>query len=164
MAACQPQSMLTTLGPGAILGLKPPISFRGTFARFSGFVKQTRGGLWTTFWDYVATSSFRSATTSRYRKLIVNESEAATVRMIFERYAREGSAPALVRALEAEGITGKRGKPIDKGYLFMLLNNPIYVGDAARQGMAYPYPGEYEAIVERALWDRVHVRVDGDGR
>jgi hypothetical protein len=98
------------------------------------------------------------------RKLIVNESEAATVRMIFERYAREGSAPALVRALEAEGITGKRGKPIDKGYLFMLLNNPIYVGDAARKGMAHPYPGEHEAIVDRALWDRVHVRVDRDGR
>ena len=106
------------------------------------------------------------------RKLIVNESEAATVRMIFERYAREGSAPALVRALEAEGITGKRGKPIDKSYLFMLLNNPIYVGDAARKGMAYPFPGEHEAIVDRALWDRVHDRpslcltapVDRDGR
>jgi DNA invertase Pin-like site-specific DNA recombinase len=38
------------------------------------------------------------------RKLVVNEGEAATVRMIFERYTRIGSATALVRALRAEGI------------------------------------------------------------
>ena len=50
--------------------------------------------------------------------------------MIFERYARLGSAPApkraltaLVRKLKAEGITDKRGKPIDN-YLYKLLNNP----------------------------------------
>src|SRR5262249_4870496 len=78
------------------------------------------------------------------RKLIVNESEASTVRMIFERYARLGSLPALVRELEAEGITGKRGKPIDKSYLYRLFNNPIYVGEAVHRGM---YPGEHEAIV-----------------
>ena len=106
------------------------------------------------------------------RKLIVNESEAATVRMIFERHAREGSVTALVRALRAEGITGKRGKPIDKCYLFRLLNNRDLRRRAAHKGMAYPYPGKHEAIVDQALWDRVHpqhsscltVRVDRDGR
>jgi site-specific DNA recombinase len=45
--------------------------------------------------------------------------------MIFERYTRMGSATALVRALRAEGITGKRGRLIDKGYLYKLLNNRI---------------------------------------
>ena len=85
-------------------------------------------------------------------KLIVNQSEAATVRMIFERFAQLGSAPvpkralaALMRALKAEGITGKRGKPIDEGYLYRLLNNPIYVGEAVHKGM---YPGKHKAIVE----------------
>ena len=50
----------------------------------------------------------------------MNKAEAATVRMIFERFAQLGSAPApkrafaaLVRKLKAEGITDKRGKPID---------------------------------------------------
>src|SRR5205814_224361 len=38
------------------------------------------------------------------RKLIVNEGEAATVRMIFERFTKIGSATTLVRALRAEGI------------------------------------------------------------
>jgi site-specific DNA recombinase len=88
------------------------------------------------------------------RKLVVNKSEAATVRMIFERYTRIGSATALARALWAEGITGKRGKRADKGYLYKLLNNRVYVGEAVHKGTAYP--GEHEAIVDRALWDKVH--------
>ena len=87
------------------------------------------------------------------RKLVVNEGEAATVRMIFERFTKIGSATALVRALRAEGITGKRGKLIDKGYLYKLLNNRLYVGEAVHKGTAYP--GEHEAIVSRPLWDRV---------
>jgi hypothetical protein len=98
------------------------------------------------------------------RKLIVNEGEATTVRMIFERFAEMGSVTKLILALKAEGITGKRGKPIDKYDLFRLLNDRIYVGETAHKGMAYPYPGEHEAIIDRALWDRVHVRVDRDGR
>jgi site-specific DNA recombinase len=88
------------------------------------------------------------------RKLVVNEREAATVRTIFERYTRMGSATELARALRAEGITGKRGKLVDKGYLYKLLNNRVYVGEAVHKGTAYP--GEHEAIVGRTLWDKVH--------
>src|SRR3954469_6368330 len=88
------------------------------------------------------------------RKLVVKEDEAATIRMVFERYTRMGSATVLARALRAEGITGKRGKLIDKGYLYKLLNNRVYVGEAMHKGTAYP--GEHKAIVDRALWDRVH--------
>jgi DNA invertase Pin-like site-specific DNA recombinase len=88
------------------------------------------------------------------RKLVVNKAEAATVRMIFERFVKIGSATALVRKLRAEGITGKRGKLVDKGYIYKLLNNRVYIGKAVHKGVSYP--GEHEAIVDRALWDRVH--------
>src|SRR3954453_5670619 len=44
------------------------------------------------------------------RKLIVNKTEAATVRMIFERFTKIGSVTELVRALRTEGITGRYGK------------------------------------------------------
>jgi len=88
------------------------------------------------------------------RKLVVNEAEAATVRMIFERFVKVGSATALVRALRDEGITGKRGKLVDKGYLYKLLNNRVYVGEAVHKGTAHA--GEHDAIVTRATWDRVH--------
>ena len=39
----------------------------------------------------------------RDRKLVVNENEAATVRMIFQRFAAIGSATMLAKALAAEG-------------------------------------------------------------
>src|SRR4051795_12340440 len=42
------------------------------------------------------------------RKLVVNEVEAATVRMIFERFVKIGSATTLARALASEGILTKR--------------------------------------------------------
>ena len=58
------------------------------------------------------------------RKLVVNEAEAATVRRIFERFAKIGSATELVRALRDEGVRGKRGRLIDKGYVYKLLRQP----------------------------------------
>jgi site-specific DNA recombinase len=89
------------------------------------------------------------------RKLVVNEGEAATVRMIFQRFARIGSATTLVRSLRAEGTAGKRGKLVDKGYLYKLLNNRVYVGQAVHKGTAYP--GEHKAIISQELWDKVHI-------
>lgn len=88
------------------------------------------------------------------RKLVINEVEAATVRMIFERFSKIGSATELVRRLRAENVRGKQGKVVDKGYIYKLLNNRTYVGEAVHKGVAYP--GEHEAIINRTLWDRVH--------
>src|SRR6185295_15614778 len=76
------------------------------------------------------------------RKLVVNESEAATVGKIFERFVRVGSATALARALAAEGVRTKQGSPIDKGFLYRLLNNRVYLGEAVHKGAAYP--GEHD--------------------
>jgi DNA invertase Pin-like site-specific DNA recombinase len=88
------------------------------------------------------------------RKLVVNKAEAATVCMIFQRFIQIGSATELVRELRAEGVTGKQGKLVDKGYVYKLLNNRVYVGQAVHKGTAYP--GEHQAIVSQSLWDKVH--------
>jgi site-specific DNA recombinase len=88
------------------------------------------------------------------RKLVVNEAEAKKVRMIYERFIKIGSATELVRKLRAESVRGKQGKLVDKGYVYKLLNNRVYVGDAVHKGTAYP--GEHQAIIGRTLWDRVH--------
>jgi site-specific DNA recombinase len=90
----------------------------------------------------------------RDRKLVINKAEAAKVRMIFKRFVGVGSATALTRTLITEGVTTKHGKSIDKGSLYKLLHNRIYIGDAVHKGTAYP--GEHEAIIDRKLWDRVH--------
>jgi len=88
------------------------------------------------------------------RKLVVNETEAATIRMIFERFAALGSASTLARALQAENVRNKRGKPIDKGFIYKLIGNRVYLGEAVHKGTSYP--GEHQAIIAKDLWDRVH--------
>ncbi len=87
------------------------------------------------------------------RKLIIKESEAAIVRMIFERFVAVGSATALARALVAEGVRTRRGRLVDKGFLYKLLANRVYIGDAVHKGTAYT--GEHKPIVTRELFDRV---------
>ncbi len=88
------------------------------------------------------------------RKLVANPAEAAIVGMIFARFIEIGSGTMLVRELRAQGITTKQGKPISKGFLYRLLNNRVYIGDAMHKGNAYP--GEHKAIIPRCLWGKVH--------
>ena len=97
------------------------------------------------------------------RKLVVNEAEAETVRHIFRLYCRSKSVRELRHRLEAEGITSKRrvmrdgsvagSKPINRGALYHLLRNRIYLGETVHRDKSYP--GEHEAIIERDLWDQV---------
>jgi site-specific DNA recombinase len=87
------------------------------------------------------------------RKLVVNETEAATVRKIFERFVRVGSITTLARTLAAEGMKTKQGSPVDKGFLYRLVRNRTYLGEALHKGVAYP--GEHAAIVSPALWNKV---------
>ena len=95
------------------------------------------------------------------RKLIPNAKEAKLVRRIFVRFIALGSITMLCNELRAESMTTKSwttlkdknrvGKLIDKGYLYMLFKNPVFVGIAAYKGKHYP--GEHEAILDRAVWD-----------
>ncbi len=88
------------------------------------------------------------------RKLVINEPEAATVRTIFQRFVETGSATTLAKALADEGVRTRRGRLVDKGFLYRLLNNRTYIGQAVHKGTAYP--GEHDAIIDRDLWDKVH--------
>ncbi|AMN44052.1 recombinase family protein [Rhodoplanes sp. Z2-YC6860] len=96
------------------------------------------------------------------RKLVVNCREAATVKMVFERFIKVGSATQLVEQLRSEGVTGKNGRLVDKGYLYQLLKNRVYIGEAVHKGDSYP--GEHKSIVPRQLWDKVHAILEGNAR
>jgi site-specific DNA recombinase len=88
------------------------------------------------------------------RKLVINETEAALVRSLFTRFAKLGSCTKLVRELASEDVRNRYGKLIDKGALYHLLKNRVYVGEAVHKGTAYP--GEHQAIIDRVLWDKAH--------
>ena len=88
------------------------------------------------------------------RKLVVNEAEAAQVRAVFQRFTELGSATQLTRELVAQDVRTKRGRPIDKGFLYKLFRNRLYLGEAVHKGTSYP--GEHQAIIDQPLWDAVH--------
>jgi hypothetical protein len=88
------------------------------------------------------------------RKLVINQPEAASVRHMFQRFVELGSATLLTRELVAKGALNKRGKPIDKGFLYKLFRNRVYIGEVVHKGTSYP--GEHEGIISQELWDEVH--------
>ncbi|MBV8790942.1 MAG: recombinase family protein, partial [Pseudolabrys sp.] len=99
----------------------------------------------------------------RDRKLVVNETEAATVRHIFQRYLALGAVRTLQAELAATGIVSKRrtaadgsrygGQRFSRGALYLVLKNRIYRGEIVHKGKAFP--GEHGAIVDDELWQRV---------
>jgi len=96
------------------------------------------------------------------RKLIVNEREAELVGSIFRRFARGIPPQQLIEALANEGTLNKQGKLIEKSYLYRVLNNRLYLGEAVHKGTAHP--GEHDPIIDRGLWDQVHALIDPNPR
>jgi DNA invertase Pin-like site-specific DNA recombinase len=101
------------------------------------------------------------------RKLVVNEAEAETVRLMMRRYLELGSVYDLAAELRAKGITSKihcneegrswGGKPISPGALYHILDNQLYRGVVVHKGEAHP--GEHIAIVDDELWTSVQEKL-----
>jgi DNA invertase Pin-like site-specific DNA recombinase len=86
------------------------------------------------------------------RKLSIHEPESSIIRMIFERFIKVGSATTLARQLRTEDVRSHRGRIIDKGNLYRILRNQVYIGLAVHKGAAYP--GEHAPIISQTLWDK----------
>ncbi|MBR0831360.1 recombinase family protein [Bradyrhizobium manausense] len=90
----------------------------------------------------------------RDRKLFIHDGDAERVRAIFRRFVQLKSATLLARELVAANERNRYGHLLDKGVLYKILNNPVYIGDAVHKGVSYP--GEHEPIIDQKLWDQVH--------
>lgn len=98
------------------------------------------------------------------KKLVPVPDEAATVVTIMELYLKSANVLDLAETLRRQGIVSKQrmgrngerkgGVPFTRGALHHLLSNRTYVGEVVHRGKIYP--GEHEAIVNRALFDAVH--------
>jgi len=88
------------------------------------------------------------------RKLVVDDEHAEHVRWIFARFLEIGSGTELAREVAKRGIRTPRGNRIDKKYLYRMLNNRAYIGEAVHKGESYS--GEHDAIIDQETWERVH--------
>jgi site-specific DNA recombinase len=99
---------------------------------------------------------------SKDKKLVVNPSEAKTVRMLFERYLELKSLLKLTEDLRDRGIVTKKRAitakvvgsiPFTYGPLGYLLKNRTYLGESGHNGSWYP--GEHEPIIDRSTFEKV---------
>jgi DNA invertase Pin-like site-specific DNA recombinase len=101
------------------------------------------------------------------RKLVVNEEEAATVRLIFARYIDLGSLSALQQELRQRGIvTRKRtlssgravgGRVLTNGPLAYILRNRMYLGEINHRDRSYP--GEHTPIITTDLFEAAQAKL-----
>lgn len=97
------------------------------------------------------------------RRLEVNREEAEQVRLLYATYLECRSLSDLTniakqRGWQAKSWTTKQGKVIQpksmsRSSLAKILANVTYIGQVAYQGNIYP--GEHEAIIDHATWQRV---------
>lgn len=102
------------------------------------------------------------------RTLEVNPKEAELVRGIFRRYLELGSVNLLLRELEAQGVVSKcwtsrsgqvrGGVPIQRGALYYILRNRLYLGEIGHKGQTYP--GQHPAILDEDLFEAVQIKLD----
>ena len=101
------------------------------------------------------------------RKLLVDEAEAETVRLIFQRYLDLGSLPALQRDLRERGVLTRSrvlasgriigGVPLSNGPLSHMLKNRMVLGEINHKSASYK--SDHPAIVGVELFDAVQARL-----
>lgn len=62
------------------------------------------------------------------KKYVIDENEAAAVRLIFELYLAGKGYAEICRVLDSKGFTTKGGKPFGKNSLYDILGNEKYIG------------------------------------
>jgi site-specific DNA recombinase len=105
-------------------------------------------------------------------RLVVNAREAARVREIFQLYLSLGSLLAVVAELDRRNWRNKEwktrkgvakgGRPYDKGTLYWLLINPLYIGKVRHKTELYP--GEHEPIMDNEVFQKVQASLQRNGR
>ena len=109
---------------------------------------------------------------SRDRTLVINETEAATVRTIFRLYLELGSVRLVKKEADRLRLVSKKhvfangrssgGVTFSRGRLFHLLSNPVYVGEIRHKTLTWP--GLHPAIIDRNTFDAVGAKLASNKR
>lgn len=89
----------------------------------------------------------------------VVESEAATVREVFGRFAAGDSLRALAAWLTETGVPTRHGGRWSPSSVRTILMNPRYAGRAIYQGQVTGKPGAWPALVDPEVFDQVADRL-----
>lgn len=87
------------------------------------------------------------------KKLIIEETGAEKVKLIFDRYLECKSVLKLKEYLDLNQIKTRTDKDFSKGQLYHLLANKVYIGKIIHKDKVYE--GEHEGIIDAAVFDEV---------
>ncbi len=97
------------------------------------------------------------------RTLKIDETEAETIRTLYDLYLKHGSMREVKEHAEELGLRSRRrertggrisgGKYFDRGHLQHILSNPIYAGRIRHKKQIYD--GQHPAIIDPPVWDKV---------
>lgn len=103
-------------------------------------------------------------------ELVINETEAAKVREIFELYLQLKCARRLTAEVAKRGYRTKLrisengrktgGLPLIRSHLYYMLKNRTYLGEIAHKGQIYQ--GRHKPIIARAIWDQVQALLNNN--
>ncbi|WP_244427591.1 recombinase family protein [Bartonella queenslandensis] len=97
------------------------------------------------------------------RELVVEPNEAEGVRKIFDLFLMTNSPMQMVKMLPQMGVVSKQrtakngriigGTALDKGALYKILQNPIYIGKIKHKEQLYD--GRHPALIDMDKWNKV---------
>src|SRR5438552_3730760 len=101
------------------------------------------------------------------RTLTINETEALTVRTIFDLFLKLKNVQRVQTELVRLNLTTKpyatpRGRAVGglsfaRGHIYKILSNRLYIGEIEHKGVRYP--GQHPPLVDGATWDAVQAQL-----
>src|SRR6266702_1160252 len=101
------------------------------------------------------------------RTLTINETEAVTVRTIFDLFLRLKNVQRVQAELVSLNLTTKpyatpRGRAIGglsfaRGHIYKILSNPLYIGEIEHRGVRYP--GQHPPLIGGTTWDAAQAQL-----
>jgi len=101
------------------------------------------------------------------RTLTINETEALTVRTIFDLFLKLKNVQRIQTELMRLNLTTKpyatpRGRAIGglsfaRGHIYKILSNPLYIGEIEHRGVRYT--GQHPPLINGAIWAAVQAQL-----
>ena len=86
------------------------------------------------------------------KKLVIEPSEAESVKVIYETYIKTASLFKTYDSLKSRRIFNRNNRPFTKGDLFNILRKPLYIGKLIHLGGIYP--GIHDSILSDDLFNQ----------
>ena len=92
------------------------------------------------------------------KSVVINEAEAQTVKRMFTLGQTGQSLSKIAEAINASGVTTRRGKPFSKGTIAAILSNRFYVGELTHAGQTIK--GNHTAIISKVQFGKVQAQLE----